>query len=124
MYAILDCLVVMAISVLFAILTTDKDKDFFKDSSKHKKIDLGRRRKDNQDPKNMLIKNRKGIAALDSRDKLIDDSYGSFGDVEEIIVNHNIDSKVMPKRVSNSWVECPQTRSRFKSPGKKNIFDF
>jgi len=66
---------------------------------------------------------------MNSRDKLVDinESLSNLGEeAEEIIVNHNIDSKFLPKRVSSSWVERTTPRRRSKSPlGKtdKNIFE-
>jgi hypothetical protein len=71
MFAIVDCLAVMCISMVFALLTTNKDEDFFKIRAESKDIDLGKRKND-KDPKNLLIKNRRVAAGLDSRDKLID----------------------------------------------------
>lgn len=68
-------------------------------------MDLGRRKKE-KDPKNYKI-DTKRLAGMNSRDKLVDinESLSNLGEEgEEIIVNHNIDSRSFPKRVSSSWV--------------------
>ena len=57
LFAVIDCLIVMIISFILALLTTYKDDDFFKDKDNNG-IDLGKR-KIKKDPKNFKInKNR------------------------------------------------------------------
>jgi hypothetical protein len=125
MFAIIDCLAIMAISTLLVFLTASKEENFFKNKEERDRIDIGRKHKKDYDPKNLKISARR-MAGMDSRDKLmdIDDSFSSVGDHEGVVVNHNIDSLLMPKRVSNSWVEISLSRNPRHGKGKdKNIFD-
>ena len=96
-------------------------------------IDLGKQKKKfTKDPKNLKIGARR-MAGLDSKDQLIDldESLSMISEAEkkDIIVNHNINSNIMPSRVSNSWVErTTPIRKKAKSPPKhkqadRNIFD-
>lgn len=54
--ATIDCLVVTIISVILALLVTQKDEDFFKIHNDFKDgVDLGKRKKDKEREKNMKI---------------------------------------------------------------------
>ena len=72
MFAIIDCLAVVCISIFLAFLTTYKDEDFFRVREEKDMVDIGKQKKKfAKDPKNMKI-NARRMAGLDSRDKLID----------------------------------------------------
>jgi hypothetical protein len=72
--ATIDCLIVTLISFLLALISTQKEEDFFKIHNEFKNgIDLGHRKKD-KDAKNFKL-DEKRMKGMDSRDKLIDVGY-------------------------------------------------
>jgi hypothetical protein len=72
--ATIDCLIITLISFILALMTTQKDEDFFKIHNDFKDgIDLGHRKKD-KDLKNYKIDENR-LKGMNSRDKLIDVGY-------------------------------------------------
>jgi hypothetical protein len=70
--ATIDCLVVTIAAFLFALISTQKDDNFFKVHNDFKDgIDLGHRKKDKDRLKNLKIDDKR-LKGMDSRDKLID----------------------------------------------------
>ena len=126
MMAVVDCLVVVIISFKLALITTQKEEDFFKIKEQNKnKVDLGRRKKA-KDPKNYKI-DTKRLMGMNSRDKLVDinESHSNLGEQqEEIIVNHNILRSHQPQKVGSAWVERTSPKASNSPRGKaKNIFE-
>lgn len=70
--ATIDCLVVTITAFLFALISTQKDDNFFKVHNDFKDgIDLGHRKRDKDRLKNLKIDDKR-LKGMDSRDKLID----------------------------------------------------
>lgn len=70
--ASIDCLLVTFICFIFALLTTQKENNFFKIENNFKDgVDLGHRKKDKDKLKNLKITEDR-MKGMNSRDKLID----------------------------------------------------